>query len=262
MSGIIQAISQSQFVVNASNYLKAYAPQSSPIVQEALKQFGQIALLYNLVDSGLANLLALETAKYGASILKHPKIYLFGLEHADTLTRDTLSIKSHKEDSWNPSTVISNYFERKYFMPQRHISRWNPRILAGLIPSIKFRFNLAKLNEISVNQNNKKQTRENYEINKNFITAWTATSASHIGIPGSLIQGLNAELFTRIKQNPVKCLIGAAQLTAAVVLTLFFYKTQSSSPILNNGVSWVANLAQNHPTVGKVALSALYFSTW
>lgn len=58
--------------------------------------------------------------------------------------------------------------------------------------------------------------------------------ASHLGITGSLNQGINSGMFNRMKNNPGKVLLGASLLATAVLVARATYRYIKAEPIKKN----------------------------
>lgn len=84
-------------------------------------------------------------------------------------------------------------------------------ILGALTPTLRFKFT-------------PEEVKANFTIDSEYGDLAYKTSSNigtdRIGIIGSLRQGMNCQVFQRIYNNPCKFLLGLAQLTSAVALTI------------------------------------------
>lgn len=145
--------------------------------------------------------------------------------------------------------------------------------MALVTPTVKFRFT-------------PEDFRENFEadsflplkIEASFIRKDIDTS--HIGISGSLIQGLNSRCFSRIKNNPVTFALGIVQIVSAIALTVFLitstlkvFNAEEKNPAekeasvkANSITQKVYTFKDNHPSICRtmeiLAKGALIVSTW
>jgi hypothetical protein len=119
-------------------------------------------------------------------------------------------------------------------------------------PVVKFRFTPEQINE----DFNKNQDR------KPILYAKKDIGVTHVEITGSLIQGINSSVFTRIYHKPTKFLYGCVQLVAAVGLTCIYCNIATASPLLNSILAVVSESMKHHQTMTKVALGVLHISTW
>lgn len=87
-------------------------------------------------------------------------------------------------------------------------------------------------------------------------------SPTHLGISGSLIQGLNFGILGRIKNKPGTFALGCVQLTAAIALTLLWTGIQTSSPFIQASVQAINTFSTQHEIISKNAFQILFLSTW
>jgi len=248
----------------------------------------KVSLLYNLYDSAIANLLGLQTNRHGTSLLNYFQICLSGGKVTkggggetvyfnrvgdpranEVLERCTNKIYVWNDQNWRPDL---DWAIEKRLKPIVYSGMGNANssanssqlqktpsttlgyFLALVTPTVKFRF-----------------TPEEFE--KNFKPDdWLRLKASvttkdisvfHLGITGSLIQGLNSGMFQRIKRNIPSFMLGCVQLTAAIALTILWTKSsqKEEKPVENE--STVKKAAHGvKKAVQAIALGILFFSTW
>lgn len=231
-----------------------------------LMNIAKASAIYQLFDQAVANLLALETHRHGTSILSYPRIFFFGGKIArggtggqsahllqaqgsnpyrdrsvgriwmweDSLStfrrRATLSDK-FSEFAWQNMQGPFHYsmFANKALFNDFEIGQF----LALLTPTIKYRFTSDEAGR---------------RLSRDFVGthgcryAQQDISPIHLGITGSLIQGVNRDLLNRIRAKPEKLIVGMVELAAAVALTYIFFNLKTSSSLCNRIISSLHNV--------------------
>lgn len=189
--------------------------------------------VYNLADAGLARFLVLETLTHGTSLPSYIRINLRGADPRmggakcgssagigiERFVENSKNFFHVFKDSWvtNESMFAKIY---KPIAPRLHASLAGsasagngvPKIIGAIAgfftPTIKFRFTPAQI------------TPGGFENDPDYEGLAYRTpkpiGVSHIGMTGSIIQGINPGVFSRMRANPGKVLCGVALLTAAV----------------------------------------------
>lgn len=254
-------------------------------------QLQQVAFLYNLYDSALANILALDTCRHGTSITGFAQIFFFGGRTDLGGAAETTFLKAYSNNlSWNQQRENAN--KSRIYVWNDNMDRANPKVpqlknlwfiakriapivfscqantvlfpkgaiaqvagslLAIYTPTVKYRFTPQEL-------------KEKFEDDPDLTGIAKRTSfdisPSHLGISGSLIQGVNLGVFERIKNKPGTFALGCAQLIAAIALTIIWTGVQTSCPTINVTIQAVTAFTNYHTAITRVALCALTFSTW
>lgn len=215
--------------------------------------------IYNLVDSGLANVFALETLTHGTGPFGYIGINLNGADPnyggGNTGSSVGSGFSRYIETSKNYFHVFkdsgfyedsSNFLEKifipigKTLLPKLHstlsgmatfgysFNNGFQNLPKGIIggfagfftPTLKFRFTPE---DLCLFENDPDYGGIAYRTT-------AAISSSHLGITGSLQQGINLGMFDRIVANPQKVLIGISLLAAAAVVAKWTYSYLHSSP--------------------------------
>lgn len=264
--------------------MSAMAPRAKEIVSKiGLSQLAQIHLVYQLFDSGLANFLALDTARHGTTLYSYLKIQFQGgktcygghvndINQSESLNR---IFAFSDESTLVGLTKVPLY--TSYFSGYAHFARMDKFIgkkiehtflelpllvlsfLPGLIsPTVKYRFTPQEI------KRKFEHDEDNVFDGKGGMVLHTKENIgiSHLGITGSLIQGMNPSIFGRIYNKPEKFALGCAQLVAAIALTCIYCGILTSSPLINTSITVIAELMNQHAILSKIALCAIYFTTW
>lgn len=295
----VHSVSPSIYGVKNTKFFYHVTSKAVPVIK--------IIILYNLFDSGLANSLALGTYRHGTSFKNFFKIWFGGGKvfcgggkdgasayEFFNIYENTCKGKIHvwnEKPSWgdlDPSLkkiamgwpiikrTIPSVFSRMANsvmtarLLKRPIDNENVSItslpifaLTFLTPTIKYRFTPEKF-------------KSSFHIDNDLagLASYTITniSVAHLGIAGSLIQGLNSRILDRIKNNPRTFLLGCAQLVAAVALTIFWTADYFKNSSINTDTDPVKiKETRPEPTkkylliknlITQIALNALWFSTW
>ena len=218
-------------------------------------QLAQIAFLYQLYDSGIANILALETNRHGTSLYSYIKIHLQGVK----ISKGRAFVYEDDESLLSVGGLCNRLitpFSASFDSINAYAGLYIPFIISiplGLIsPVVKFRFTPEQL---------AKDFKEDTEPN-GALYPEKDIGVSHLGITGSLMQGLNPSILKRIYSKPTKFLLGCAQLVAAIALTCIVYKISTPFFRVNLILAAVAENMERHRTITKIALCGLNLSTW
>lgn len=258
----------------ASPYFTQIASQAS-LVSKAGSRLVQGALLYQLYDSAIANMLCLDTLRHGTSLSSVVRINLQGAK-PEMSPSSLIRVVSLYTDFDDKSHSLGKKITAKLFTPlftTYYSIRANARdfgshlpeptaplgkvlylviefiasVALGIFsPTVKFRFTPEEREErflVDKGDDDAKGSGSLYTTDE--------IETSHLGISGSLRQGLNSSLVGRIKTHPGKFVLGLAQLTAAVALTSIWVGG-TSVPVLST------LLAQHRIKT----LAALWISTW
>lgn len=266
-------------------------PRMTQIVSKiGLSELTKIAFLYKLYDDALANILALETNRHGTSLYSYAKIHMQGAKvcygghirdaYQGHSQNRIFVFKDHASFSENLSFSIKDrlstflcsmgYSQGAYSASMRHglealgnlgvpSSLLRPFVLPSIIlsiplgilsPTLKFRFTPEQLD---------KDFREDNEGGALYTEK--DISPTHLGISGSLIQGVNFSIFKRIYNKPSKFILGCVQLTAAVALTCIYTGLATPFPLVNTSITIISEVMEKHSIIKNIALGALYTST-
>jgi hypothetical protein len=148
--------------------------------------------LFNMLDEGVANALVLKTYRLGVSV-------------------------HHYSSIWNDKMISQSLLRgRGYFLLGSHMDDlsafakiWVPRLNAFS------KLNVASLISAVVAPIIKIRSQSQLEMRD--------IELSSIGLHGTLVQGLNRNLFKRIKKHPMQFVYGLAQITTAVALSVFLF---------------------------------------
>ncbi len=264
------------FIDKATPYINIIAPQMNQIISKiGLIQIAQIAFVYNLFDSAIANILALETNRHGTDIYSYAKIHLQGAKtckgghvkdsYQSHSKNRVFVFKDNKnlDDSISTTICAFGYSLGAYlsyapdFLNSARAGVLQllpiiPSCLAALVtPTVKFR-------------HTPEQLKKDFKIDDEGGALFTEKNISplHLGISGSLIQGLNFSLFNRISNHPTKFILGVVQLTAAVGLTCIFCGVVTSSPVINSAITVGSAFMNNHWIISNIALGVLHITTF
>lgn len=203
---------------------------------------------YQLIDSGLANILVVETLKHGTDPVSNVQIRLAGANPGycrangpNPRQRDFFVIKENA--GWFHSVFWPRYFSGAtagsrcfnaltYFpKPIRNVAFLIGTVSSSLLtPTLNFRFCKDELH-----QNNRFENDLNFlpfSMESPAYKTQHKIEAWRIGLPGTFLVGLNQGLLERIQQNPQRFMKGAIQLTGAAALAWY-------SPTLST-VSFIA----------------------
>jgi hypothetical protein len=126
-------------------------------------------------------------------------------------------------------------------------------LLTLLTPIVKYRFTPDELNSFE----------EDGDLQPFALYTDKDISPWHLGISGSLIQGVNRQMFSRIKDNPVKVAKGFTKLIAALALSAIWIGIPpSSNTLLTRSIQTLKSFSENHPYLFRMMLAPLVFSTW
>lgn len=224
--------------------------------KDNLLRLAEDTLLYQLYDSAIANMLCLDTLRRGTTLSAYTRISRKGsntempypsIHGKILLYRDSAPAKTLIFTSLCSFEAYKQDFE--FYFPEPEFGLLTVPYLVGLIGMLA----LAILTPIVKIRFTPEETASKFFIHKESgcLYPHDDIDTSHLGISGSLRQGLNRSLTGRITTHPVKFVLGLAQLTAAVALTsIWLYGT--SVPVLS------ALLAQHRIKT----LAALWVSTW
>jgi len=274
-------------------YLDKIAPQATQVISKiGLSGIAKIAFLYTLYDDALANILALETNRHGTSIYSYAKIHLQGAkvrygghvadyyqshsqnrvfvfeDHASFFgskgftfaLKDRLSTHScamgYSQGAYEALLNNGMNFLYSKGVPQSILRTFSiPKSILSvafgvLSPVVKFRFTAEQL-------------QRDFKPDDKGCALYTEKdiSVTHLGISGSLIQGVNFSVFKRIYRKPTQFLLGCVQLTAAVALTCLYTGIGTSFPILRSSVAIITEVAERHTIIKNIVLGALFTST-
>lgn len=220
--------------------------------------------VYNLIDIGLARFFALETLTHGTGPLGYIGISLYGADPAygggNTGSSVTLGNAGYVRNSKNyfhvyrDSAITSpcEGFDRSvcHFLPiltarvhamgsgmanfgSSTTEGVNKAIrsaiggIAGLLtPTLKFRFKPEAV--LNCNESCRFQNDPDYG-GLAYRTA-EAIPSSHLGITGSLTQGIDSEMLSRMTNNSEKVLLGCAMLGAALITARATYQYLKAEP--------------------------------
>lgn len=201
-----------------SSYLQSLC-QSSP--RQIMHGLLGAALIYQLFDQAIANLIALETYRQGTSLFSYPRIFFCG---SSTNTRPLRWIWDDSLSAFRRTGRLKDkvkiYYELNANGPARDSGKahlqlcnnyWIALFLTTVSPTIKYRFIPNKI----------------VFSDTNFAFPKEVFSPTHQGITGSLIQGLNRGVFSRIRAKPEKFAVGFLELMAAVVLASLFFNIKA-----------------------------------
>lgn len=104
---------------------------------------------------------------------------------------------------------------------------------AILTPTLNFRASILGIEKNPHWKNDDRYFGAAYRITE-------SVKPSQIGLLGTLTQGINTEIFARIKRNPAKCLTGVLQLTAGIALVALAIQAAYITPQVAVGFA-VAN---------------------
>lgn len=222
--------------------------------------------IYNLIDSGLARFLALETLTHGTGPLGYIGININGADPnygggstGSAVVRGRDEFIEHSRNFFHVFKD-SGFPERCEFGNQPFVCTWLankilPRVhavfsgmanfgysaasestnlaksfmggISGFItPTLKFRFTPEEI----LNCNLTCRFENDPDYGKAAYRTSKAINASHLGISGSLSQGINSGMFNRMSANPEKVLLGIILLgTAALVARTTYRYIKSSS---------------------------------
>ena len=202
---------------------------------------------YYLVDSGLAHLLVLETLRHGTGPLGYIGISLFGADpnYGGSFTGSSAGIYSIK--SMKNSKNFFHVFKDSEFpfppfnkiLPKVHSTlsgiasvRSNEdnaviyiaksvfgAIFGFLTPTLKFRFapsDILNCTKSCIFENDPDYGKKAYRTSQ-FI------SSTHLGITGSLTQGLDETTLTRILNDPIQALFGLTVFVLGIIVARASY---------------------------------------
>lgn len=281
-------------VAQASPYLSLATSKASQIISKiGLSELVKIAFLYQLYDDAIANILALETNRHGTSIYSYAKIHLQGAKtcygghvedgyQAHSANRffvfedhasffGTKGVKYALGDRLSTHISAMGYSQMAYQalaaqgltalnrlgIPQGFLRTFELPIFISSIPlgifspSLKFRFT-------------PEQLRQDFKPDNLGGALYTEkdVSITHLGISGSLIQGVNLSVFKRIYHKPSQFLFGCVQLTAAIALTCIYTAIATPFPVINSSITVIKELMDRHHVIKNIALGALFTSTF
>lgn len=202
-----------------------------------------------LIDSGLADVLCLKTYEHGTSPSSYNSILKYGVDpsfggsggktaldntqkslngeqiQSETRTLGNFYVVDHQSQSsfscYSLGSLAKKYtLARSYAIVssisdlQEHSTSIFRKVagffLGQAVPTIKLRFtqqdSLNKFNPDSIHEDG--------------VAAYTTSkiTTDHIGLSGTLIQGLNKSLAQRIKQNPAQFTLGILKIIAAIAI--------------------------------------------
>lgn len=238
---------------------------------------------YNLIDSGLARFLALETLTHGAGPLGYMGINLNGADPnyggGNTGSSVGLGNESHIHNSKNyfhvfkdsefPGGCISEFGILREvcnqvgneILPRMHAvlsgmatfgysikhRQTNPvkgtvgAVAGFLTPTLKFRFTPEEV----INCTNDCRFDNDPDYNHMAYRTTQPISASHLGITGSLTQGVNLGMFSRMANDPGKVMLGVALLGAGAFVAKKTYDyVQSSFSEQQDNQSQISNSSE------------------
>lgn len=200
-----------------------------------------------LADKGLANVLAVETLKHGTSPLAYMKIrckgglpktpdfigsghgvwdtsgyfHLFkeNIGFLDSLIKPRLHVELASQ-KYLAFSLMKRFGERKNYNPFVNffilLSSFSYGFLSNfVVPTLNFRFCKQEI------------TAERFQNDPDYgFAAYRTTQkveAWRIGFFGTFLTGANFELWSRIKENPQRFLVGVIQLTGAAFLGWYHY---------------------------------------
>lgn len=247
-------------------YLQEAVPQIRQVISKiGLRQFAHINLVYQLLDSGLANFLALETIRMGTSLPTYIKIQAKGGKfNRGSTCKDPTNLTKILNNRGaifieSAETTLSHF-------PKDHKSLFIKifALLAGAIqPVIKVRYSDSDEGIMKILK--KKTTTDDHDsyfyVLERKPSAWSIKT-SHLGITGSLRQGINSSIFQRISQKPGKFTLGCAQLIAAIALTCIYCGIRTGSPLINHSLTVLSNFKEIHYIVSNIGIGILYITTW
>lgn len=221
-----------------------------PAVSTAFGRAYHLYSLYSLWESAIGNMLALQTFRHGTNPLNYISIQRTGLDPAvgavkageisflrqigsplaETYCSDCVGHVSVLRDSCKQFKGTSIFFLFKRCIPRffamqsgagmlgfygvPNLFNLLPWTVGGLIgfftPTLKFHFDSKYLD----------QFKEDFSMPNVAYCTDKKIEASHLGISGSLKNGLNRELIRRIKEEPFKVLEGIVQFIFALGITL------------------------------------------
>lgn len=215
-----------------------------------------ICTVYSMLDEGIANALGLETLRHGDALTRYISGSLFGIDPAtrsgligSCVTRNLLE-EGVIKDCDIPSKGYFYVFKDSQFsdefklapllkliLPRRHatlsgisswisttvtqddiISYWG-RIALGSIdgaitPTMKFRYTLDNIQQF---ENDPDYSGAAYRTTE-------PISLAHTGIIGSLLQGVNSNLFDRIANRPCTAVTGVALIGLSILIAKKTYE--------------------------------------
>ncbi len=250
-----------------SSYNLISNPFLSPEAKNKISRIFWISLacwsVYNLVDSGLAHFLALETLPHGTGPLGYIGINLFGADpnygggstgssagtgHEPHLSNSKNFFYVFKDSEFptDNHSILEQVVEYGNLLPRLHailsgmgtcgytLNDGTQNLARGIVggalgfltPTLKFRFTPDAV--ICGGKSCRFQNDECYG-NVAYKTA-QPISAIHLGITGSLTQGINSNFWQRIASHPKKVAFGVALLTTAAIVAKLTYSYINSPP--------------------------------
>lgn len=210
--------------------------------------------VYSLIDCGIANVLCVETLRHGTDPVAYINIRLNGTDRKyDESTVGRLTPRIHqrtyilKEDCdwihsiWPRFFAFTSGVRRcdslmsSFPKPIRNISSCVGGVISCVLtPTINFRF---RKDEI---------TQDRFELDRGFIGAPDDITPAYctkfkieawrIGVLGSILSGVDNNLFHRIKNNPMRFVKGLTQVTGAA-LAISYLGTEAISKSFLAGVA-------------------------
>lgn len=197
---------------------------------------------YHLIDSGLADLLALETLAHGTGPLGYIGIHLHGADPSFGGSGSSRGNSRFQESSRGYFHVFkdsgfgvlpngyTSFSSSELIMNKALLPKYHAVLSAGVCgiftPTLKFRFTPQEVLGTSGRFEN--------DPEHPFMAYKTMQpiEASRIGILGSLIHGINRGMFKRMANNPKKVLVGIGLLAAGILnLKIQFEKIATNSPV-------------------------------
>jgi len=252
---------------------------------------------YNLFDEGLSKILCLETLRHGTGPLGYFGIYRNGADPSkggnqngssyaganEAYIRDSenyFHVFKDSEFSINPSQDFQNTNQGamisilKIILPRyhamlsgmasfghssKHLKNLTfPAVIGATVglatPTIKFRFTPeSTYGNDTIFENDDDYYGFAYKTRE-------AISIKHIGMIGTLSQGINRRMFSRMKSNPLKVAHGAS-LIAASFFTSHYFVLGSAIPSLEQAISLISSKMPSALTytLSKVAKTSFYF---
>jgi predicted ABC-type ATPase len=216
--------------------------QMSSRLWDSLTTFWPISLL----DSGLADALCLETYEHGTSPSSYNSIMRYGVDpHFGGLGGETGLQKASngKLLAFAEARTVNRFF---VFDHQPRYGPICPHIIGNIIKNVwvrQFAITASIAQETSILRNiagcflgfavpiiklrfrsdDPTKSFENDEFFEPGFASYTEDkiAVDHIGIRGTLQQGLNKDLLNRVKKQPAQCIWGVVKMVTAVALIAF-----------------------------------------